>query len=251
MSRTRTDPVASAQLDKLARTLHVPVDTIAYLADVPDADLRTFRIQVADMLHASQSKGLRPVAAAARIVPTPIAVKLMKRNGNPLFAARLAGVLEPSHAADVAKRLPAEFLADVATHLDSRRASVIVGGLPSAMVVEVATLLAARADWITLGDLVGAVSDEAAAATVAALDAMALLHSAYMVDDAEGLARFTALTSEAKRAEMLSAAAEHDLWAEFRPTVADLSADAVAALETAAATLPPAQRDRALAELRR
>ncbi|WP_330254454.1 hypothetical protein OG874_07870 [Nocardia sp. NBC_00565] len=38
-----TEPKHSVQLLKLARTLGVPVDQLAYLTEVPDQDLREFR----------------------------------------------------------------------------------------------------------------------------------------------------------------------------------------------------------------
>ncbi|MFC9441012.1 hypothetical protein ACFTVM_44935, partial [Nocardia sp. NPDC057030] len=80
----------SAQLIKLARTLGVPVGQLAYLADVPAADVRDFRFQVADLLFDSQSGGLRKVAAAAKVIPAPVIAKLVARSRNALLAARMA-----------------------------------------------------------------------------------------------------------------------------------------------------------------
>ncbi|MFD0361478.1 hypothetical protein ACFQZZ_08460 [Nocardia sp. GCM10030253] len=246
---TDADLTVSTQLIKLARTLGVPVDQLTYLADVPDTDLRDFRFQVADLFFEGQSEGLRRVAAASKVVPTPIIAKLVTRSRNALFAARMSGVLDPSHAVDVAKRLPTDFLADVATQLDARRAAPMIAGLPTATVVAIAEVLAARSDWLTLGDLVATISDEAARATEAVLDGVALVRSAYLVDDAEYLERFVNLASVSKLTEMLRAAAEHDLWSEFRPTLAALSESAVEAVRTAAERLPPELGDRALAEI--
>ncbi|MEU7141898.1 hypothetical protein ABZ942_20770 [Nocardia sp. NPDC046473] len=240
---------ATAQVTKLARTLGVPVERLAYLADVSAADVRDFRFQVADLLFESQSGGLRKTAAAAKVIPAPVIAKLVARNRNALLAARMAGVLEPSHAVDVAKRLPVDFLAEVAPLLDARRSAYIIAGVPTDTIVAVAKLLAEQADWITLGDLMAAISDAAARAAQAALDGTALIRAAFLVDDAEHLERLVALVSAAKLAEMLGAAAEHDLWDEYRSTLDGLSGSALAAVRAAVDQLPPEHRDRALAEI--
>ncbi|MFI9407738.1 hypothetical protein [Nocardia sp. NPDC052316] len=240
---------AGAQLIKLARTLGVPVDRLDYLADVPATDLREFRFQVADLLFESQSGGLRKVAAAAKVIPAPIIAKLVGRHRNALLAARMASVLEPSHAVDVAKRLPVDFLAEVAPLLDARRCAYLIADLPTDTIVAVGTLLARHQDWITLGDLMAVISDDAARAAQAVLDGTALLHAAYLADDAEHLTRLIALVSEVKLAEMLRAAAEHDLWDEYRSTLDGLPDPALATVRAAADQLPPDLRDRARAEI--
>ncbi|MEV0339525.1 hypothetical protein AB0H49_10900 [Nocardia sp. NPDC050713] len=245
MTAAATDP----QLIKLARTLRVPVDDLGYLAEVPDTDLRLFRMQVADMLFDHQSVGLRRIAGAAKIIPTPILAKLVGHHHNALLAAKMSAVLDPGHAVEVAKRLPADFLADIAAQLDARRAATIIAGLPSATVADVAEVLAERADWITLGDLMASVSDDAARVTAAALDGLALTRTAFLVDEVAQLERFVGLVPEPKLADMLRATADHDLWAEFHTTLTALSPDAVESVRAAAAGLPGAQRDRALAEI--
>ncbi|WP_378741743.1 hypothetical protein [Nocardia brasiliensis] len=244
-----TDEAARAQVIKLARTLGVPVEQLAYLAEIPAADLRNFRFQVADLLFESQSGGLRKVAAAAKVIPSQVIAKLVGRNRNALLAARMAGVLEPSHAVDVAKRLPVDFLAEVAPLLDARRSAYLIAGLPTDTIVAVGKLLAQQEDWITLGDLMAAVSDDAVRAAQQALDGTALLRAAFLVDDAEHLERMVALVSEAKLVEMLRAAAEHDLWTEYRTTLGGLSDSALEVVRAAVDQLPPEHRERALAEI--
>ncbi|WP_431969762.1 hypothetical protein [Nocardia sp. bgisy134] len=244
-----TAPSVAPQLVKLARTLRVPVDDLGYLGDVPDAELRQFRMQVADMLFDHQAHGLRRMAGATKVIPIPILVKLVGRHHNALLAAKMSAVLDPGHAVQMAKRLPVDFLADIAAQLDPRHAATIIAGLPSATVRAVAEQLAARGDWITLGDLMSSVSDAAARATVVVLDGLALTRTAFLVDEPAQLERFVGLVPESKLADMLSATADHDLWPEFHSTLSALSPDAVRSVRTAAAGLPAVQRDRALAEI--
>ncbi|WP_433602655.1 hypothetical protein ACQPXH_13365 [Nocardia sp. CA-135953] len=239
----------TAQLLKLARTLGVPVEQLAYLGDVSDADLRAFRRQVTDLFVAGQEAGLRRVAQASKVIPTAITAKMVARSRGALLAARMSGVLDPSHAVDVAKRLPVDFLADISALLDPRHAAAINGALPEATIVAVGKELAAREDWITLGELVASISDTSARATEAALDGTALVRSAFLVDDAAQLERFVDLASQDKLVEMLWATAECDLWAEFRATLDVLSESAIDVIRAAAEKLPVEQRDRALTEI--
>ncbi|MFI7667305.1 hypothetical protein [Nocardia sp. NPDC049526] len=239
----------TAQLLKLARTLGVPVEQLDYLAGVPDADLREFRRQVTDLFVAGQEAGLRRVAQASKVIPTPITAKMVARSRGALLAARMSGVLDPSHAVDVAKRLPVDFLAEIAARLDPRHSAAIIGALPEATIVAVGKELAAREDWITLGDLVASISDTAARATESALDGIALVRSAHLVDDAAQLERFVNLASRDKVIEMLWATAECDLWPEYRGMLDVLSESAIDVVRAAAEELPVEQRDRALTEI--
>ncbi|WP_327098028.1 hypothetical protein OIE68_03880 [Nocardia vinacea] len=239
----------TAQLLKLARTLGVPVEQLAYLADVPDADLREFRRQVTDLFVAGQEAGLRRVAQASKVIPTSITAKMVARSRGALLAARMSGVLDPSHAVDVAKRLPVDFLAEIAARLDPRHSAAIIGGLPEATIVAVGKELAAREDWITLGELVASIPDTAARATESALDGIALVRSAHLVDDAAQLERFVNLAPRDKIVEMLWATAEYDLWPEYRGTLDVLSESAIDVVRAAAEELPVEQRDRVLTEI--
>ncbi|MFC9440240.1 hypothetical protein ACFTVM_41035, partial [Nocardia sp. NPDC057030] len=133
--------------------------------------------------------------------------------------------------------------------LDPRRAAYLIAGVPTETIVAVGKILARQEDWITLGDLMAVVSDESVRAAQAALDGTALLHSAFLIDDAEHLERLVGLVSEQKLAEMLEAAAEHDLWDEYRSTLGGLSDSALTVVRAAVDRLPPEHRDRAHAEI--
>ncbi|MEV0293722.1 hypothetical protein [Nocardia sp. NPDC050710] len=239
---------ARAQLIKLSRTLGVPVEELDYLAAVPDADLIAFRMQVADWLFEGQVVGLRKVAAAAKVIPTPIIAKLIMRNRNALLAAKTASVLDPSHARDVAKRLPADFLADIAAQLDAHRSAPIIGRLPETTVVAVSAELERRADWLTLGNLMTTLSERATRVAQAELGGDALVQAAYLVDGPD-LTRVIGLISEPKLIEMVEAVAERDLWEEYRAVLAALPESALERLRTATEHLPTGPRERALDEI--
>ena len=112
---------------KLARLLQRDPDTLAYLDGVPEPDLRALRELVTERLFSAQGQALSRLASASKLLPTGLAATIGERTFGPLLCARVAGLLEPSRAVDVAAKLPTPFLADVAIELDPRRAHDVIG----------------------------------------------------------------------------------------------------------------------------
>lgn len=210
-----TVPASNPQLTKLARTLGVSEQRIAYLAEVPPADLNRFRGQVADRIYAEHAAGIARITLAARIIPPSIAVRLILRNGSPLLTARLAAATEHGRAVEIARRLPADFLADVAAHLDATQAGRLVSALPPSTVCAVVARLAAAADWVTLGTLVPALPPPLLRAVVGELDGVAILRCAAMTDSPEHAAALAAALDATAVDRARGAAERHLLWDEW------------------------------------
>ncbi len=109
---------ARAELLKLARLLNRDPDQLSYLEVVAADDLKAFREQLTEVLFASSSKTLIRLAVASKLLPTGVVATIAQRAFGPLLAARVAGLLDPGRAVDVAAKLPPDFLADVAIELD-------------------------------------------------------------------------------------------------------------------------------------
>ena len=122
-----------AEVLKIARLLDVDEAELAYLADVPAADLRDFRAKATDRLFTS-APGLARAAAVAKLIPSKLVASIAQRAFGPVLCARAAGGADPGKAVDVAKHLPPDFLADVAVHLDPRRVATIIAGVPMELV---------------------------------------------------------------------------------------------------------------------
>lgn len=201
-----------AEILRLARLLRKQPAELAFLLEVDDADLRVFRDQVTESLFDAHSGVIRRLGSASKLLPNPIIAKIGASVFGPLLCARIAGEIEPAKASDVARRLPVEFLADVAVELDPRRVDRIIPQIPTDTIVAVAVVLAERADWITLGRFVGHLPEEKIAACLNRLDDVHLLRTAFAVDDVSAVATVIDLISSERLTSLLVAASQEQLW---------------------------------------
>ncbi len=199
---------------KLARLLTRDPDSLSYLERVPPADIRALREQVTDMLFTAHSQTLSRLAAASKLLPVGLVATIGERAFGPVLSARVAGMLEPSRAVEMAAKLPTPFLADVAIDIDPRRASDVIGSIPPAQVADVTRELVRRKEYVTMGRFVGHLSDQAIAAAVAVMDEAALLQIAFVLEEKDRLDRLTDLLSEQRLDQVIQTAANADLWAE-------------------------------------
>lgn len=247
-----SDPEFRPEVLKLARLLRLTPDSLGFLEQVGDEDLERFREQVTDVLFDSNTGTLKRLAGAAKLLPSAVLAKIAEAVFGPLLCARIAGLIDPVKAAEVAKRLSPAFLADVAVELDPRRARAVIGALPPKVIAPVAVELASRQDWITLGRFVGYLADQPLAACVETLDEPALLHIALVVEDGRAIPRVIELLSSSQRESLLAAVVvEHHLWTELLPFAKMLPTDAQRVVADVARTLTPEVRAEILGEAER
>lgn len=172
-----------AEIRKLARLLDAPPERFDYLRTVPLAELRQFREQTTAALFDAHAGALRRMAAASRLLPGPVLARMAELVFGPLLSARIAGLVEPAHGVDIARRLPPGFLADVAAELDPRRASGIIAGLPRPLMTAVAAELARREDWVTIARFVDHLPDSAIEAGLQFVPDGALAEIIALLDD--------------------------------------------------------------------
>lgn len=204
---------------RLARLLRCEPEQLDFLLAVNDAELRVFRDQVTDTLFDAHAGIMKRMAAASRLLPAPVLAKIAEKVFGPLLCARIAGVIEPGKATEVAVRLPVGFLTDLAVELDPRRSHRVIGNIPTDTVVPIAVALAHRQDWITLGQFIGFLPDEVLGGCLAALDDEQVLASAFAVDDASAVATVIDLLPESRLRSLVDTAARQRLW----PTLLALS----------------------------
>lgn len=201
-----------AELMKLARMLDVEVDDLHYLQTVSSQQLCVLREQVTQAVFDSGGPALGRLAGASRLLPTSVIAAIAQHAFGPVLAARIAGLLDPGRAADVAAKLPTPFLAEVAVHLDPRRAVNVLARIPSQRIAEVARELIARQEHVTLGRFVGHLPDEAIVLAVKAMDDVTVLTVAFVIEDPEGITRVLTLIDAARLDGLLDAAMGTELW---------------------------------------
>lgn len=225
-----------AEVVKLAALLGVDESRLAYLEPLPAPPLRALRRQVTDELYDDDADSLDRLASAARIVPAAIAGPIAQRVIRPVLAARLAARLDPARAADMSRRTSPEYLADIATVIDPRRAQAVLAAIPIDAVKAVAPILIAREAYVAMGRFVAYVDVETIAAVLPLFSERALLHIAFVLENPERMEPLIGLLPERRMRRVVRTAASEQLWPEAlgllehlgdetRGALADLAAD--------------------------
>lgn len=187
-----------AEILKLARLLGREPEEFSYLEPLTPRDLRQLREQVTEVLFDANLGALKRLAAASRLLPVALVAQMGERVFGPLLSARIAGLLDPDRAVEMASRLPDAFLADVAIELDPRRASAVIARIPPQRIAAVSRELVARGEYVTMGRFVGHLGDEALGAALGALDDKALLDTLLVMEDRPDVDRLTRLTDRGR-----------------------------------------------------
>ena len=213
---------ARAEVLKLARLLHVEPAELEYLVAVPLEDLVALREAVTEVLFSAHSGVLTRLVAASRILPTPVVAAIGERAFGPTLSARVAGLLDPERAVDMAGRLPTSFLADVAVEIDPRRASAVLGRIPPEQVAAITRELVARGEFVAMGRFVGHLAPASIAAAVESMDDASLLRVAFVLESKGTVSELVDLLGPGRAAGTIAAAAREDLWLEVLDLVSHL-----------------------------
>lgn len=216
---------ARPEILKLARLLGRDPDALSYLNEVADDDLRQLRELVTERLFSAQGQTLSRLAAASKLLPTGLVATLGERTFGPLLSARIAGLLEPSRAVDLAGKLPTPFLADVAIELDPRRASEVIGRVPARRVADVAAELGRRGEYVTLGRFVGHVGDDALRAAMAVLSDRDVLQVAFVMEQKDRLEELADLLGPQRLRSLIDTAGREGLEVQGRDLLDHVSAE--------------------------
>jgi hypothetical protein len=203
-----------AELHKLARLLGRRAEELDYLGGVPAAELRILREQVTETLFGEQAQVLGRLAAASRVLPVGLVAQMAQRAFGPVLSARIAGLIDPDRAVELTRRLPVDFLADVAVELDPRRARDVIVRIPPRQIGLVTRELTRRREYVAMGGFVGYLPDPSIAAAVEAMDARTLLEVSLVLENKGKLADLAELLGHDRLQEMIGLAAASDLGQE-------------------------------------
>ena len=230
-----------AEIVKLARVLRVPPEQLAYLERAAPDDLRVLREHATDALFDGDRARLHKLALASRILPSAIAARIAHWALGPLLSARVTGLLDPAKAVDLAGRLPAAFLADIAVDLDPRRAREVIEQMPAQLVADIAAELASRGEEVTMGRFVAYLGDEAISASTERIDDAGLLRTAFVMEGKDRLDHVIRLIPERRLVGIMNAADRDRLWPEALDLLDHMSDElkgALAEIAAAAGLLP-------------
>jgi hypothetical protein len=225
MSRAADALQARAEILKLARILEREPDQLVYLEQLSLTDLRTLRERITEYLWSAHGSMLGRLAAASRLLPTAVSAAISERAFGPVLSARMAGLVEPARAVDIAGRLSPSFLADVAVELDPRRANAMIAGIAPDQIGLVTRELLAREEYVTMGRFVGHLQDDAIIAAVQEMQEGELLRVAFVLEEKARLDRLVELLPEHRLVAIVQAASDEGLWVEALDLLENLGAE--------------------------
>ncbi|MFL5829503.1 MAG: hypothetical protein ACJ76X_06260 [Solirubrobacteraceae bacterium] len=248
-----------AEILKLARLLRREPADLEYLASVPAADIRALREEVTDVLFTAHGQALARLAAGSKVLPVALVATLGERVFGAVLSARIAGLLDPGRAVEMAARMPTPFLADVAVELDPRRASEVICRIPPEQIAAITSELIGRGEYVTMGRFVGHLTPACITAAVEVMDDRSLLHVAFVLESKESLKDLIGVLPPDRLDGIIRAAAEENLWPEVLDLLTHLTLEQRRALveraaarddgSTLAALLAAAQQEDMWAEL--
>ena len=221
---------AQVEIIKLARVLGTDPKELDYLRAAQPDDLRRLRDQVTDVLFDGDRGRLGGFAAGSRVIPTALAATVAERALGPVLCARLTALVEPDKAVEIAKRLPAPFLAAVAVEMDPRRAKDVIANVPADLIEAVAGELGRRGEAVTMGRFVGFLRDPALRAAMKGIDDATLLETAFVMEGKKRLDHIVSLLPSNRLRSIIVAADEREMWPETLDLLTSVSPKRRAAL---------------------
>lgn len=219
-----TEPAIRAELVKLARILETDAENLDYLSYLEADRLRTLREGITDALFEKFRTTFSGFARLSSMLPTAISARISERVLGPMLSGRIAGEMAPEKAIGLSARLPDGFVADTCLHIDPVRARPIIAAFPVERAVAITRILLERGELITMGRFVDVLPRTTLLAAADAItDETALLKISFFVENSDQLDVVIDHLSAARRAGIVQAAADDDLWSEIVATLLRIS----------------------------
>lgn len=205
---------ASAQINRLAHLLGVPVSEVAGLDGVPAEELRNLHRQISDAMFGPGRPRFARIAALSERLPASASGRLAERFLPPVLAAQVSVELEPAKARELVNRVSLDYLAELSAALDPSRCAEVVRALPPQRVGQIAGALFARHEYAALAEFAGVIDADGLRAALDAGGADDLLALVPLLEWTGDLAQVVAEIDDAKIDDILHAIVDGDRWAE-------------------------------------
>lgn len=205
-----TELALTAEYLKLARLLGCPQEAVAGLKGLDVAALRELRGACTSMLFDGDRGSLQRIVSVARLLPAGLNALIAEKAMGPVLGSRVAGMLPPKDAVEIARRVPLNFNVEVTLLLDPRSAAPMLRVMPLELVVAVTREMVKRREYIVMARFVDALTDEQIRACMAAMDDEAMLQSGFFVESPQRLEEVVELMSDARLRDVVGQAARPD-----------------------------------------
>lgn len=149
-----SDLVTRAQMVLLARTLHVPVERIAYLERLGAEHLHELEQRMSGRITEFHGEMFKRIGRLIPIIPLTVSLPLVQRIVPPMMTGRAAaavGVEYPDAAADTLTMLKTEYAADCTPYVDPKVLGELGDIMASEPLIAVVNEVLRRKDHITVG----------------------------------------------------------------------------------------------------
>lgn len=206
-----SDLALQAEHLKLARLLGTSETRIAALSGLGVHGVRQLRGACTSMLFDGDRSSLQRVASAARLLPGALNAVLAEKAMGPVLASRVAGMLPPKDAVDIARRVPLMFNVEVTLMIDPRSAVPMLRLMPMELVVGVSREMVKRREYITMARFVDTLTDEQIRAVMDVLDDESMLRIGFFVESPQRLEEVVSLMSGERLQQVMAVAANPEL----------------------------------------
>ncbi|WP_280434949.1 hypothetical protein [Nocardia carnea] len=149
-----SDLVTRAQMILLARTLHVPVERIAYLERLGPQHLHELEKRISGRIYEYHGEMFKRIGRLIPIIPLTISIPLVQRVVPPMMTGRAAGAVGvdyPDAAAETLTMLKTEYAASCTPYVDPKALGELGDIMASEPLVEILNEVLRRRDHITAG----------------------------------------------------------------------------------------------------
>ncbi|MEU4435275.1 hypothetical protein ACWDO0_32655 [Nocardia rhamnosiphila] len=149
-----SDLVTRAQMILLARTLHVPVERIAYLERLGAEHLHELEQRMSGRIFEYHGEMFKRIGRLIPIIPLTVSLPLVQRIVPPMMTGRAAGAVGveyPDAAAETLTMLKTEYAADCTPYVDPKALGELGDIMASEPLVAIVNEVLRRKDHITVG----------------------------------------------------------------------------------------------------
>lgn len=205
------DLALQAEHLKLARLLGCAEAVVAGLEGLDVAALRRLRGACTSALFDGDRASLQKVVMVAKLTPGALNALIAEKAMGPVLASRVAGMLPPKMAVDIARRVPLAFNVEVTLQIDPRSAAPMLQLMPVELVVAVTREMVKRREYIVMGRFVDTLTNEQIRASMDVLDDESLLRIGFFVESPQRLEEVVGLMSDARLQKVVGVAAKPEL----------------------------------------
>lgn len=200
-----------AEHQKLARLLGCPESTASALTGLDVQAMRQLRGAVTSMMFDGDRAAFQRIVGTSRLLPAALKALVAEKALGPVLASRVAGLLPPEDAADMARRVSLAFNVEVTLLIDPRSAAPMLRLIPVPLVQAVTREAVKRREYIAMARFVDTLTDQQIKGSMEVVDDESMLRIGFYVESPQRLEEVVSLMSDERLSDVVAVAARPGL----------------------------------------